>query len=101
MFSIQSVATQPVASPLPIEIVELPEIVRLLDSGSVVVACGGYRTDTLGEDMELVVRIRRYMADQDKPYRVEYIPDPLCWTEVPSTIKTLARQRSRWKDFTG
>jgi cellulose synthase/poly-beta-1,6-N-acetylglucosamine synthase-like glycosyltransferase/cell division protein FtsN len=61
-----------------------------------VIKAGGYDTETVGEDMELVVRIRRYMADQDKPYRVEYIPDPLCWTEVPSSIKTLARQRSRW-----
>jgi len=46
--------------------------------------------------MELVVRIRRYMTDRMIPYKVEYIPDPLCWTEVPSDIKTLAKQRSRW-----
>ncbi len=62
----------------------------------IMIAAGGYSTKTVGEDMELVVRIRRYMADQDIPYQVAYIPDPLCWTEVPSTIKTLARQRSRW-----
>lgn len=61
-----------------------------------VINAGGYDTNTVGEDMELVVRIRRYMADHDRPYRVEYIPDPLCWTEVPSTINSLARQRSRW-----
>jgi cellulose synthase/poly-beta-1,6-N-acetylglucosamine synthase-like glycosyltransferase len=62
----------------------------------VVIQSGGYRTDTVGEDMELVVRIRRHMADQKIKYDVVYIPDPLCWTEVPSTIKVLARQRSRW-----
>lgn len=62
----------------------------------IVIKAGGYSTKTVGEDMELVVRIRRYMADQKIPYKVEYIPDPLCWTEVPSTLKSLARQRSRW-----
>jgi biofilm PGA synthesis N-glycosyltransferase PgaC len=62
----------------------------------IVIKAGGYRTDTVGEDMELVVRIRRYMAERDLDYLVEYIPDPLCWTEVPDSLKVLARQRSRW-----
>jgi cellulose synthase/poly-beta-1,6-N-acetylglucosamine synthase-like glycosyltransferase len=62
----------------------------------IVIKAGGYSTKTVGEDMELVVRIRRYMADLKIPYKVEYIPDPLCWTEAPSTLKSLARQRSRW-----
>lgn len=62
----------------------------------IIIEAGGYSTKTVGEDMELVVRIRRLMADQGIPYQVAYIPDPLCWTEVPSTIKTLASQRSRW-----
>jgi cellulose synthase/poly-beta-1,6-N-acetylglucosamine synthase-like glycosyltransferase len=62
----------------------------------VVIQAGGYRTNTVGEDMELVVRIRRYMVEQGLEYEVVYIPDPLCWTEVPSSLKILARQRSRW-----
>ncbi len=62
----------------------------------VVIQAGGYHTNTVGEDMELVVRMRRYMADKGQGYDVVYIPDPLCWTEVPDTIKVLARQRSRW-----
>ena len=62
----------------------------------VVIAAGGYSTKTVGEDMELVVRIRRYMTDHGMDYDVVYIPDPLCWTEVPSSIRVLARQRSRW-----
>jgi biofilm PGA synthesis N-glycosyltransferase PgaC len=62
----------------------------------VIIQAGGYRTDTVGEDMELVVRIRRYMADHHIKYDVVYIPDPLCWTEVPDTFRVLARQRSRW-----
>jgi biofilm PGA synthesis N-glycosyltransferase PgaC len=62
----------------------------------VVIQAGGYHTDTVGEDMELVVRMRRYMTDKNLGYDVVYIPDPLCWTEVPTTLKVLARQRSRW-----
>ncbi len=62
----------------------------------IVIACGGYCTKTVGEDMELVVRIRRYMADQKKKYKVVYIPDPLCWTEAPDNLKILGRQRNRW-----
>ena len=62
----------------------------------IVINSGGYHTNTVGEDMELVVRIRMYMVDNDLDYDVVYIPDPLCWTEVPSTLKVLARQRSRW-----
>jgi cellulose synthase/poly-beta-1,6-N-acetylglucosamine synthase-like glycosyltransferase len=62
----------------------------------IVIQAGGYSTRTVGEDMELVVRIRRYMADNGMDYDVVYIPDPLCWTEVPANWKILARQRSRW-----
>lgn len=57
---------------------------------------GGYDTGTVGEDMELIVRMRRYMVDQGKPYTVQYIPDPLCWTEAPESYKILGKQRSRW-----
>jgi cellulose synthase/poly-beta-1,6-N-acetylglucosamine synthase-like glycosyltransferase len=62
----------------------------------IVIKCGGYSTSTVGEDMELVVRMRRYMAEQKKKYQIIYIPDPLVWTEVPSTYKILGRQRNRW-----
>jgi len=62
----------------------------------ILIEAGGYSTNTVGEDMELVVRIRMFMADKGIPYEVAYIPDPLCWTEVPSTVKTLGLQRSRW-----
>jgi cellulose synthase/poly-beta-1,6-N-acetylglucosamine synthase-like glycosyltransferase len=58
---------------------------------------GGYDTTTVGEDLEIVVRMRRHMRDVRKQkYKVAFIPDPLCWTEVPSTIKVLSRQRNRW-----
>lgn len=62
----------------------------------IAIKCGGYSTETVGEDMELVVRMRRYMHEQDLPYRVTYIPDPLCWTEAPETTNILSRQRNRW-----
>lgn len=59
-------------------------------------AAGGYDHNTVGEDMELVVRMRRYMADRGLPYKVAFIPDPLCWTEAPASYKILGRQRNRW-----
>lgn len=62
----------------------------------IVIKCGGYSTSTVGEDMELVVRMRRFMAEQKLKYQIIYIPDPLVWTEVPSTLKILGRQRNRW-----
>lgn len=61
-----------------------------------VIACGGYYTKTVGEDMELVVRMREYMADQQRKYKVVYISDPLCWTEAPTSLKVLGSQRNRW-----
>jgi poly-beta-1,6-N-acetyl-D-glucosamine synthase len=62
----------------------------------IVIECGGYNHNTVGEDMELVVRMRRYMHDRKEKYKVVYVPDPLCWTEAPSTFKILSRQRNRW-----
>jgi biofilm PGA synthesis N-glycosyltransferase PgaC len=62
----------------------------------VVVGCGGYLTTTVGEDMELIIRMRRYMRDRKIDHRVIYIPDPLCWTEVPNSLKYLGVQRNRW-----
>lgn len=62
----------------------------------IVIKCGGYDHHTVGEDMELVVRMRRYMEEYNLPYKVAFIPDPLCWTEAPSTFKILGRQRNRW-----
>ncbi|MGC9471480.1 MAG: glycosyltransferase family 2 protein [Bacteroidales bacterium] len=60
------------------------------------IRAGGYSTETVGEDMELVVRMRRLMAEEKVPYEVTYIPDPLCWTEVPERMHILGRQRNRW-----
>jgi len=62
----------------------------------IVIKAGGYNPKTVGEDMELVVRMRRYMEEHKLPYKVAYIPDPLCWTEAPATFEILGRQRNRW-----
>lgn len=64
---------------------------------SELIDAGGYRHDTVGEDMELVVRLHRLMRDRKKPYRVAFVPDPVCWTEAPETVRVLARQRNRWQ----
>jgi len=61
-----------------------------------VIKAGGYSTKTVGEDMELVLRMRRFMTENNSKYEVTYIPDPLCWTEVPSDLKSLRKQRTRW-----
>jgi cellulose synthase/poly-beta-1,6-N-acetylglucosamine synthase-like glycosyltransferase len=62
----------------------------------IALAVGGYDTDTVGEDMEIVFKMRRYMHDRKEAYTIEFIPDPLCWTEVPESIKILVNQRDRW-----
>ena len=62
----------------------------------IVIKAGGYNPNTVGEDMELVVRMRVYMHQHKQPYKVVYIPEPLCWTEVPSDYGLLGRQRNRW-----
>ncbi|WP_215225689.1 glycosyltransferase family 2 protein [Echinicola shivajiensis] len=61
-----------------------------------VLKVGGYFPKTVGEDMELVVRMRRYMEEQKLPYKVAFVSDPLCWTEVPETEEVLSKQRNRW-----
>ena len=62
-----------------------------------VIAVGGYLTETIGEDMELVVRLHRVLRQQGIPYRITFVPDPICWTEVPEDLHTLKKQRVRWQ----
>jgi cellulose synthase/poly-beta-1,6-N-acetylglucosamine synthase-like glycosyltransferase len=61
-----------------------------------VIEAGGYRTDTVGEDMELVLRLHRLYRMSGRPYRISFVPDPICWTEVPDTFRDLRKQRVRW-----
>jgi cellulose synthase/poly-beta-1,6-N-acetylglucosamine synthase-like glycosyltransferase len=57
---------------------------------------GGYAHDTVGEDMELVIRLRRIGYERGEPHGVAFVPDPVAWTEVPESLKVLGRQRDRW-----
>lgn len=61
-----------------------------------VIEAGGYVHDTVGEDMELVARLRGRGYETRGARRVEFIPDPVAWTEVPETLRVLGRQRDRW-----
>ena len=56
----------------------------------------GYEHETVGEDMELVARLRRRAYERGGPGRVDFIPDPVAWTEVPQSLRVLGRQRDRW-----
>jgi cellulose synthase/poly-beta-1,6-N-acetylglucosamine synthase-like glycosyltransferase len=60
-------------------------------------AVGGYRADAIGEDFEFVVRLHRRLLEENQDYRIEFVPDPVCWTEAPSDLKSLGRQRARWQ----
>jgi cellulose synthase/poly-beta-1,6-N-acetylglucosamine synthase-like glycosyltransferase len=64
---------------------------------SVTVELGGFRTDVVGEDMELVTRMHRRLREERVPYRISFVPDPVAWTEVPETLAGLGRQRDRWQ----
>ncbi len=63
---------------------------------NVVIEAGGYRTDTVGEDMELITRLHRIMLKKKQRYHVGFIPEPVCWTEAPDSIRVLSTQRNRW-----
>lgn len=62
-----------------------------------VVEAGGYRHDTVGEDMELVVRLHRLYRLAGRRYRISFVPDPICWTEAPESLRVLRAQRARWQ----
>ena len=59
-------------------------------------AIGGYRTGNVTEDMDLVVRLHRYLREHGIKASLPFIPDPVAWTEVPTSVRVLARQRERW-----
>ena len=60
-------------------------------------AVGGYRPNTIGEDFDLVARLHKHLLEKRAEYRIHFVPDPMCWTEVPSDLKSLSRQRARWQ----
>lgn len=62
-----------------------------------VLKSGGYRTDIVGEDMELVLRLHRMMKKEKKPYKIGFMPDPVAWTQAPEKWRMLGKQRDRWQ----
>ena len=63
----------------------------------VVKAVGGFRASAIGEDFDLVARMHRHLMDTGGKYRIAFVPDPVCWTEVPADVRSLGRQRARWQ----
>jgi cellulose synthase/poly-beta-1,6-N-acetylglucosamine synthase-like glycosyltransferase len=61
-----------------------------------VLAAGGYKTSIVTEDMELVVRLHKHLRDKGQKYRINFVPDPICWTEAPKDLSMLKKQRRRW-----
>jgi cellulose synthase/poly-beta-1,6-N-acetylglucosamine synthase-like glycosyltransferase len=64
---------------------------------SAVEAVGGYTHGTVGEDIELVVRLHKHLRERGERYRIAFVPEPTCWTEAPEDFKTLSTQRRRWQ----
>jgi cellulose synthase/poly-beta-1,6-N-acetylglucosamine synthase-like glycosyltransferase len=63
----------------------------------VIIDAGGYTENTIGEDMELIVKIHRKMKENRKKYRIVFVPSAVCWTQVPEDLRTLKNQRKRWQ----
>lgn len=61
-----------------------------------VLEVGGYSLGTVGEDMELVVKLHKHFRREKRAYRVVFVPQPVCWTEAPESLAVLGRQRARW-----
>lgn len=62
----------------------------------IALAAGGYDPKSFGEDMEITVRMRKHMHKIKQKYAVKYIPESLCWTEVPPNLDIFMKQRVRW-----
>ena len=62
----------------------------------VVIEAGGYDQSTMGEDMELVVKLHEYCTANDIPYLIKYATDAICWSQVPESLRDLMKQRKRW-----
>ncbi|NBU11215.1 MAG: glycosyltransferase family 2 protein, partial [Proteobacteria bacterium] len=64
---------------------------------SAAVQVGGYSHDTVGEDMEIVVKLHRHFREREQPYQMRFVANSVCWTQAPETLGILRRQRSRWQ----
>jgi len=62
-----------------------------------VIDTGGFQHETVTEDMDLIVQIHRWAVHHKRKIKMKFTSDPVCWTECPSTLKMLGRQRRRWQ----
>jgi len=62
-----------------------------------VIEAGGFCHDTVTEDMDMIVQLHRWAADNNRKILMSFTSDPVCWTECPSTLAMLAKQRRRWQ----
>ncbi len=64
---------------------------------SVVIECGGYKVNTIGEDMDIIMKLHKKMREEKRKYKIKFLADPICWTQVPESLKDLRSQRRRWQ----
>lgn len=62
-----------------------------------VIEVGGYKTNTIGEDMEIVVRLHKYMRANRRKYKIIFCEDAVCWTQGPMSVNDIRSQRRRWQ----
>lgn len=64
---------------------------------SVVIECGGYKANTIGEDMDIIIKLHEKMKREKRKYKIKFMADPICWTQAPESLKDLRVQRRRWQ----
>lgn len=53
--------------------------------------------NTIGEDMDIIMKLHKKMRDEKRKYKIKFLADPICWTQVPESLKDLRVQRRRWQ----
>ncbi|SER44118.1 Glycosyltransferase, catalytic subunit of cellulose synthase and poly-beta-1,6-N-acetylglucosamine synthase [Gracilibacillus ureilyticus] len=61
-----------------------------------VISVGGYDTTAIGEDIELVIKLQKYVKDSGGKQEIQFVPTPVCWTEAPESLHSIRKQRRRW-----
>ncbi|HEN0593603.1 TPA: glycosyltransferase family 2 protein [Streptococcus agalactiae] len=79
-----------------LQVDSLSQISKSIQVDPTVIAVGGYDTQTLGEDMELVMKLHFFCRNNNIPYRICYETDAVCWSQAPTNLGDLRKQRRRW-----